>query len=463
MGHSPPHTVARLLLCLFPPKEGRHMFGYYLDLAWRSLRKSPGLTALMVLAIGFGVAASMTTYSVFRAVSGDPIPWKSSRLFVPQVDTWGPRGHRDGKVDPPDALPYIDAVALMRDHRAKLQSALYMISPSVVPSGSGKHPVNVGGHAVSSEFFPMVDAPFLYGSGWSADDDRNQAAVVVISSKLNRKLFGGENSVGRSINMEGHDYRVVGVLGDWNPVPRYYDVVSGGVYVQAWDQLFIPFDRAIATGIPNDGSTNCIDNAAEPGFKGLQRSSCLWITYLAQLDDAAAVAAYRQYLDGYARDQQQAGRFAWAPNNRLQDIPAWLASEDVAPTDTRISLVVAIGLLVVCLVNTVGLLLAKFLRRSGEIGVRRALGASRRAIYAQFLTEAAMIGLAGGLLGLVLTALGVMSVGWVLPKNIAALAHIDVSLLLMTLAVAVASAMVAGMYPTLRASQVQPAWQLKSN
>ena len=71
------------------------MFGYYFDLALRSLKRSRGLTALMVLAIGFGVAASMTTFSVFRAVSGDPIPWKSSKLFVPQIDMWGPKARSD--------------------------------------------------------------------------------------------------------------------------------------------------------------------------------------------------------------------------------------------------------------------------------------------------------------------------------------------------------------------------------
>jgi len=100
------------------------MFGYYLELALRSLKRSPGLTALMVLSIGFGVAASMTTYSVFRAVSGDPIPWKSSKLFVPQVDMRGPTG-RDATGEPPTAMDYADAVTLMRAHRAELQSAMY--------------------------------------------------------------------------------------------------------------------------------------------------------------------------------------------------------------------------------------------------------------------------------------------------------------------------------------------------
>ena len=72
------------------------MFAYYLELALRSLRR-PGLTALMILAIAFGVAASMTTWSVFRAVSGDPIPWKSSKLFVPQIDMLGAERARRGR------------------------------------------------------------------------------------------------------------------------------------------------------------------------------------------------------------------------------------------------------------------------------------------------------------------------------------------------------------------------------
>ena len=439
------------------------MFSYYLDLATRSLKRSRGLTVLMVLAIGFGVAASMTTFAVFRAVSGDPIPWKSSKLFVPQIDMWGPKAHGGNNSEPPDAMDYTDAMALMRAHRAKYQSALYQISPSVVPADASKHPINVSGHAVYSEFFPMVEPPFKYGSGWTAADDTQRAAVAVISSKLNEKLFGGENSLGRTINIEGKDYRVVGVLGDWNPQPRFYDIVNTGGFSSGTEDVFIPFERTIAVGMPNDGNTNCNEIPAESGFVGLQHSTCIWMAFMVQLDDAAAVQAYREYLDGYAKDQQLAGRFGWAPNNRLRNIPDWLDSQHVVPSDTKVSLLVALGLLVVCLVNTAGLLLAKFLRRSSEIGVRRALGARRSAIYAQFLTEAGIVGAAGGVLGLLLTGVGVASVSWVLPKDIAALARIDLSLLALTLLVAVVATVLAGLYPTFRASRVQPAWQLKSN
>jgi putative ABC transport system permease protein len=440
------------------------MLGYYVDLAVRSLKRSPGLTLLMILAIGFGVAASMTTYSVFRAVSGDPIPWKSSQLYVPQIDIWGPKGRTDSdNGEPPDAMDYTDAVALMRAHRAKYQSALYRISPSIVPSDPTMHPIDVGGHAVYSEFFAMLDAPFKYGGGWGADSDEQRAAVVVINSKLNQKLFAGANSVGKTVDIDGKDYRVVGVLDNWNPKPAFYDVVNTGGFTTDQEDVFIPFQRAIDVGMTNDGNTNCSEIPKESGFVGLQKSSCVWIAYMAELDDKAAAAAYKDYLDGYFRDQKQAGRFNWPLNNRLRDLPAWLDSQHVVPSDTKISLVVALGLLIVCLVNTAGLLLAKFLRRSSEIGVRRALGAPRQAIYKQFLVEAGIVGLTGGVLGLLLTWIGVMSVGWVLPKEIATLAHANLSLLMLTLLVAVIATMLAGIYPTFRASRVQPALQLKSN
>jgi len=101
------------------------MLGYYFRLGLRSLRRNPALTALMVMAIGFGVAASMITYAVFRAVSGNPIPEKSERLFTPQIDSWGPQHNIHG--EPPYALNYVDAMALMRAHQATRQTLLYPV------------------------------------------------------------------------------------------------------------------------------------------------------------------------------------------------------------------------------------------------------------------------------------------------------------------------------------------------
>jgi putative ABC transport system permease protein len=438
------------------------MFAYYLDLALRSFTRNKVLTALMILTIGFGVAASMTTWTLYRAVSGDPIPRKSSELFVPQIDMWGPsaqKGNPNSDKGPPNQLDYDDAMALMRDHRANLQSAIYAIQPSVVPADPGKHPINVSGYAVFSEFFPMLDVPFAYGSGWSAADDAQRAHVAVISGKLNREVFSGGNSVGNTLNIEGHDYRVIGVLGDWNPQPIYYDVPDTGGFFEQDERVFLPLNTAIAAAMPNSGSASCFRVQTQKGFVGLQRSSCVWIAYMAQLDTAAAVQRYRSYLENFAHERYP----AWAANIRLRGLMAWLDYEQVVPPDTKVSLLIALGLLLVCLVNTAGLLLAKFMRRSGEIGVRCALGAPRSAIHAQFLTESGMIGLAGGVLGLLLTWLGIAGIGLVMPEDIADLAHLDPSLLLTTLGVGIVASLLTALYPALRAARVQPAWQLKSN
>ncbi|MGM3262627.1 ABC transporter permease, partial [Klebsiella pneumoniae] len=98
--------------------------------------------------------------------------------------------------------------------------------------------------------------------------------------------------------------------------------------------------------------------------------------YWVEMDPAKA-GDYRRYLENYSTQQREAGRFKHPPNVRLRTVMEWLDFNGAVPSDVRLQLWLALGFLGVCLVNTVGLLLAKFLRRSGEIGVRRALGASR--------------------------------------------------------------------------------------
>jgi len=436
------------------------MFTYYLQLGLRSLRRNPALTALMVMAIGFGVAASMITYSVFRAVSGNPVPGKSAQLFTPQVDSWGPQQNLKG--EPGEALGYIDAMALMRAHKAKRQTLLYPVELSVMPEGRRELPLHVKGYAVTADFFTMFEVPFRHGSGWSTQDDDARASDVVISGELNAKLFGGADSVGRTFNMDGHDYHVVGVTSHWNPRPRFYDLFSTSGFADEPD-LYMVFNRALDLQMRTGGRNSCRGSITYTTWQGYLQSNCVWITPWVELDSPAEVAGYRSFLASYAAEQQRAGRFDWAANVRLRDVMQWLDYERVVPPESRISLVVALGFFLICLVNTIGLLLAKFMRRSGEIGVRRALGATRREIYAQYLIEAGTVGLAGGVLGLLLTAAGVSGVGILFRPEIAALARLDVSLVGLTLVVAIVATVLAAFYPAWRAAHVQPAWQLKSS
>ena len=436
------------------------MFAYYLELGLRSLRRSPGLTALMVLSIGVGVALAMTTWTLVRTMSSDPVPQKSAQLFVPTIDMWGPsaRGKESGDKEPPDMLDYATTVALLRDHRARFQSPAYWVQLTVISARAGDHPFVTSGFAVSSELFSMLDVPFRYGGGWSSADDAARAHVVVISSELNDKVFGGGDSVGKTLNLRSRNYRVAGVLRDWNPQPVYFDVPANGGFMLQPISVLMPFSTAIALQIPHDGSTDCHTPRAQPGFVGLLHSSCIWISYIAQLDSAQAVHQYQQYLEGFARQ-----RFDWPPNVRLRSLMAWLDYLQVVPPGIQILRLVGMGLLIVCLVDTIGLMLAKFLRRTGEIGVRRALGAPRRAIYAQFLTEGAVIGVAGGVVGLLLTWLGMLWLRQRLPESWSALAPLDAGMLAAALLVAILATLLAALYPTFRAAHVPPAWQLKSN
>lgn len=433
-------------------------------LALASLRQNPALTALMVVLIGAGVASSMITFAALRAITADPLPERSSQLFVPQIDNFGPvNGSADG--EPPDVLSYIDAEALLYAHKAKREAAIYGVSFSLVPADPTHAPFAVKGLAVTGDMFSMFGVPFLFGSSWGTNSDAKSTSELVISRRLNVRLFAGGNSIGRGVRLDGHDYRVVGVANDWNPQPRFYannDIHDAADVGDAPD-FFMPFANAVNQQVTSRWYTECKPAYKDAGWAAFLRSECAWISFWVQLPAKADVQHYREFLDGYAAEQQHIGRFQWPANNRLRNLMPWLDHVHAVPDEIHVAFLLAIGLQVVCLVNTVGLLLAKFMRRRGEIGVRRALGASRRSIYAQFLTEAGMVGMAGGLLGMLLTVFGVLGMGSFFEPRVARVVHIDVSLLVLTLLTSIATTVIAALYPTWRAAQIQPAWQLNSN
>ncbi|RZA17386.1 MAG: ABC transporter permease, partial [Lysobacteraceae bacterium] len=90
------------------------MFLHYLELAWRNILASKGLSALMVLALALGIGACMTTLTVYHVLSGDPIPHKSARLFNVQLDAADLVGWKSGG-EPNLDLTRFDATALLRD------------------------------------------------------------------------------------------------------------------------------------------------------------------------------------------------------------------------------------------------------------------------------------------------------------------------------------------------------------
>lgn len=433
------------------------MLGYYLNLALRSLKRNIGLTVVMVLAIALGIGAAMTTLTVYHVLSGDPLPGKSAVLFYPQIDP-RPAGGVEPGSDPPEQMTRFDAEQLLREARAKHQAVMTAGNVVLKNPQSQAKPMSLPARYTSADFFPMFDVPMQAGNPWTKADDDAQARVVVISRELSEKLFGSGNALGHSLQLDGHDFRVIGVLGAFSPKPRFYDMTTSR-YSDV-ESLFLPFSTAMQLKFDSQGGMNCWGRSGQEGPRSLN-APCSWLQYWAQLDSPGQADDYRAYLENYSRQQKQAGRFEAEPNVRLHNLMGWLEYREAVPGDVRLQMWLAFGFLLVCLLNTVGLLLAKFMRRSGEYGVRRALGASRRDVFVQCLIEAGVVGLAGGVLGLGLAWLGL----WLVrqqPDDYAKLAQLDVSMLLATFAFALGASLLAAMLPAWRASSVAPAIQLKT-
>jgi putative ABC transport system permease protein len=435
------------------------MFGYYLDLALRSLRRNRALTALMVLAIALGIGASMTTLTVLHVLSGDPLPGRSGQLYYPQIDPQDIKGMMPSR-EPPEQVTLIDGLNLLRAGRAEHQALMSGGSVPVQPEQSSLDPFYVEARYTTADFFAMFDAPFLYGHGWTAADDEAKAREVVIAKSLNDKLFAGADSVGRTLRMAGTSFRIVGVLDSWQPNPHFYDLNTGS-YAYG-EQVFLPLQTMLELRLDRNGSSDCWGNGGGGVGNILPSDTCVWLQFWVQLDGPAKAAAYKEFLVHYSLDQKALGRFQRAPNVRLRNVMQWLDYQMVVPSDVRLQTGLAFGFLLVCLVNTVGLMLAKFMRRAAELGVRRALGASRRTLFAQLLVESGVVGLVGGFGGLLLAMLGL----WLVrqrPSDYAVLAHLDLSMLFTTFVLALCATLLAGLLPAWRACQIAPALQLKSN
>ncbi len=432
------------------------MFGYYLKLALRSFRRNKVLTALMVLAVALGIGASMTTLTVFHVLSGDPIPHKSGRLFYVQLDAQSMQGYRPG-AEPETQLTRLDAETLLRQKRGLRQTMASGGNVVVDPQREGKTPFLADSRYATADFFAMFEVPLLHGRAWNAAEDEAHARVVVIGPELNDTAFGGGDSAGQILSIDGNEFTVVGVLDRWRPVPKFFDLYTGEY--GATESLFIPFSASRDLKMGTRGSTNCWGDSG--GDSRALNVPCAWVQYWVELESADQAAGYRDYLTSYSSQQHEAGRFERPPNVRLRNVMELLEFNQFVPGDVRLQVWLALGFLLVCLVNIVGLLLAKFLRRSGEIGVRRALGASRMEIFKQCLIEAGVVGLAGGVLGLALALLGLWGVRQQ-PVSYATLAHLDGAMLLLTFALSLVASLMAGVLPAWRAMQIAPAVQLKT-
>ena len=435
------------------------MFSYNLRLSLQSILKTRFLSVLMVLAIGLGIGLSMTILTIYSMLSSDPIPQKSDYLHVVRLDAWNPlQPYREPDIAP-FQLTYRDTMALRKSEIPVRHAAMFRTGFIVQPDNADVLPFQVEARATDGDFFALFNVPYLYGGVWSSTIDDFGELVAVISKGTNEKVFGGENSVGRVIKLDEHLFKVVGVLDDWQPALKYYDINNNSFGDP--EDVFIPFSLTPDLELPAWGNTNGWKGEVLKTYEDRLSSELIWIQYWAELHGPEDVARYKTFLDSYALEQKKLGRFQRPLNNQVNPLMEWLAEREIVGEETQVLLALAFMFLAVCLLNVVGLILAKFSGKSAEISIRRALGADKSMLFTQHLIESGVVGIIGGLLGLGIAMLGLWGVSALMP-DISVLASMDYVMVGYTILLSVVCTILAGLYPTWRICQIQPASYLKT-
>ena len=443
-----------------------NMVAYCFELALHGLRRFPKSTALAVVTVAIGLAASMTTLVLLHMLSTDPLPGRSQHLYVAWVDTLEAKSQDYDLLDDIKTVGYgrikmPDVQALMDAHKSLRQTAVANVYLHVDGS-HGQAIDDQNALLTTGDFIPMFGVALREGRSWTADEDAAHAPVVVIDSDLAQKLFGTSHVIGRTFNVKNHPFRIIGVSAPYAPQPHFYGLQSWTFSGRNREAVFVPYTSALDAGVAVPGSDGC-DDATDKDKKlfDVDPKHCAWLGYWVELDTPKQVDDFRRDLDNYAHQQTGLVAFGKKPQSRLLNVQQWLTMQDVIPDNVRVNVWLAGSFLLLCMVNVAGLLAAKFMRRSAEVGVRRALGASRRAIVLQHLIEASAVCVLGGVLAWPLTLLG-LTLLRMQDQGFTDLAHMDTAMFGALFVLALLVGVLVGLLPSWRVSLVQPGLQIKS-
>ena len=453
------------------------MFTYNLQLAWRSLFQRRGLTILMIAAIAIGLGILMTVRTMAYQAKQLPAGERSHDLHLVQMDPRGIDAEEFEQWFEGDGITYQDARSLLNADTSAIRQTYLWKSQAIVSTEDQDIQPKRGRILVGLDnFFQMFDTPFLYGGPWSQAANDNAEPVAVISKEYNDYFFGGENSIGQRINLGTATVTIVGVLDESQINRRYYDMsFSTG----RRDDIYIPDSLGIELNIIRTVQMGCpaeyadqVNDFVTSDIQGLMGSECAWMIFWAELESGDAVQEYESSIEQHMLAQQSVGRF---PREKM----TWFLTNVVEHMELvgqfrnrRAFLQIMANLFfAVCLINAIGILLAKYTSKTKEISLRLALGAKKTTIMMQHLIEVAMIGLLGGGLGILLSYLGLQGMlsievyasdYTVLAKDIAHTYQLDWAMIGSAFLIAISSTIIVGLYPIWRVCNGNPAQQLKS-
>lgn len=394
----------------------------------RTLSKSPGFTATAVLTLALGIGACTAIFSLVNAVLIRSLPYGDpSRL----VYLYTP--NRQFKL--PDEVfgpAYADLYDLKRDSHsfqdmtAFGQSVFNLASP--VASAE-----RVSAARVDGDFFRTFQVTPALGREIGPDDNQlGHEKVAVISHTLWQSMFGlAPDVLHRSLSLDGKNYQIIGVMPQGFEYPHSTDLAYGESQYKT-TQVWIPLALTPQQTADRDNSSGNAVARLKPGVSIAQAQADM-AAIMVRLDKLHSMKGWGALVEG----------FVDSSIGHVRSL-LWLLLGAVS-----IVLLIASG-------NAANLLLARSSGRMRELGVRVALGAGRSRIVRQLITEAVLIGLAAGVIGVAFAYLFLRILPLFNPGNIPRLneASLDMRVLLFTVAISLLTSALAGVFPAVAVSRI---------
>jgi|SRR5688572_7951751 len=382
-------------------------------LSVRSLLRSPGFTTVSVLCLALGIAATASIFTAVRGVLVRPLPYRDADRLVSVYVARADGSARGINVS------YHDYHAWRNNNRTFEDVALWTWSSLTISSEDEAE--RVEGGLVTANLFPVLGVNPILGRHFLPDEEAPGTRVVMLGYSLWQRRFGGDRDIiGRTIRVNAVPHTVVGVM------PASFAFPQVG---QAW--------RPLPTDLQND-----------PGNR-------FYAGAIGRLKPGVPLVTGSADLESVMRRQEEQ-----LPNDYREWAADVVSLRDDLVGDLRRPLLIFLGavamvLLIVC-ANVANLLLARGAARERELGVRAALGAGRGRIFTHVLLESSLLAAAGGVLGVLLTPWGVGLFRLAFPADVPFYITLAVDgwILAGVAALVVASTILMGVIPSLRATSI---------